>query len=210
MTTPRHVVRQATVADAEAITRILATGFHDDPPLKWILPDADERQLRSPRFFQPFVDLVLADGQAFITEDLAGAALWLHVDVTAPSDDDGGELHEILSAGIGAEAAKRFQVLDELFTAHHPSHESHDYLLFVGTTPDRQCQGVGTALLSHRLADLDARAMPAYLEASSPRNAALYGRLGFRPTGDGVTLPDGPTLHPMWRPAGTGVPVPLA
>jgi GNAT superfamily N-acetyltransferase len=166
----------------------------------WIIPDTATRARVSPAFFRPFVDLVLATGTALVTGDgHAGAALWLHVDAGADPDDSTA-LREVLIAGIGTENAKRFIVLDELLTAHHPGHTSHEYLIFVGTVPERQNHGAGTALLRHRLDRLDTDGEPAYLEASSARSAALYARLGFAPTGGGVHLPDGPILRPMWRP----------
>lgn len=199
MTPTRHVVRQASYADAAAITRILAAGFYDDPPLKWIMPNNAERSRLSPAFFQPFVDLALTDGKVFVTDDVTGTALWLHVDVTAAAEDDPTALRDRVVAGIGTENAKRFFVLDELFTTHHPGHESHEYLMFVGTVPEHQNRGVGTTLLRHRLAELDLATSPAYLEASSGRSAALYARLGFAPIGETVTLPDGPPVYPMWR-----------
>ena len=46
---------------------------------------------------------------------------------------------------------------------------------------------------------LDAEETPAYLEASSERSCHLYQRLGFRRHGEPFTLPDGPTVYPMWR-----------
>lgn len=198
MTASRHVVRQADAADADALTRILAAGFYEDPPLAWILPDLADRERLSPAFFRPFVDLVLSGGQAYVTEDLTGASLWLDVDVTA-NDDDPEALRQHLVDGLGAEYAKRFFVLDELLSAGHPMQHSHAYLLFAGVLPELQSQGIGTAVLSHRLTQLDGAGQPAYLEASSDRNSRLYARLGFAPVGDQVTMPQGPVLTPMWR-----------
>ena len=40
--------------------------------------------------------------------------------------------------------------------------------------------------------------MPAYHEATTPRNRALYERHGYVTQGE-FTLPDGPTLWRMWR-----------
>jgi GNAT superfamily N-acetyltransferase len=59
----------------------------------------------------------------------------------------------------------------------------------------RRGEGIGTALLRHRL---DRVRGPAYLESSKHENLALYERFGFvlRET---IHLPDGPDLWPMWR-----------
>lgn len=44
----------------------------------------------------------------------------------------------------------------------------------------------------------DRDGVPAYLEASSERNKALYLRHGFEVVGE-IKLPDGPRMWPMWR-----------
>lgn len=48
-------------------------------------------------------------------------------------------------------------------------------------------------------------AVPVYLEASTPRNRALYERHGFRDHGEPIPLPDGPRLQPMWRTPGAAL-----
>jgi ribosomal protein S18 acetylase RimI-like enzyme len=138
-----------------------------------------------------------------VNEDLSGAVLWLDVDVNAGEDPGAAEFRQIFVDALGQQYAERFFMLDDLFSAGHPGHESHAYLMFAGVMPHRQGQGVGSALITHRLADLDASRTPAYLEASCVRNAHLYARLGFEATGSPVVLPDGPTLYPMWRPGMT-------
>jgi GNAT superfamily N-acetyltransferase len=45
--------------------------------------------------------------------------------------------------------------------------------------PAAQGRGLGAALLTPVLERCDADGLPAYLEASSPRSAVLYERLGF-------------------------------
>src|SRR5262249_28883139 len=116
-----HAVRRATAADADALTHILATGFRVDPPLVWILPDPAERDRLSPPFFRPSVDLVLENGIANIAEDYSGGSLWLDVDVTAHDDSDPAEFRQLFVDGIGAANAERFFILDDLFSAGHPT-----------------------------------------------------------------------------------------
>ncbi|GAA1295181.1 hypothetical protein GCM10009609_75800 [Pseudonocardia aurantiaca] len=79
----------------------------------------------------------------------------------------------------------------------HAKDTSH--LAFLGVHPDRQGGGLGGRLLAERLARADADGLPAYLEASSARSVPLYERHGFRLLGDPVSLPDGPSVQPMWR-----------
>ena len=128
------------------------------------------------------------------------AALWLDIDVGAAPPPDDQSLAELLRAGLGEENANRFLIIDSLFNANHPGHESHAYLPFMGVTASAQCRGIGTALLTLHLNGLDAAGRPAYLEASSRRNVALYTRLGFAPIGEPLPLPGGPSFFPMWRP----------
>lgn len=197
MTHPDIRVTRATEADADELTTVLATAFMADPISQWIFPDEADRERLHPAFFRPFVELALADGEVYTTDDYAGVTLWLPVDVHAHADEE--DLGPLFEAVIGADYAKRFAVLDQLMTASHPGHESHHYLPFIAVRPGRQGHGVGEALLRDRLVALDEQGVPAYLEASCPRNAALYERLGFTRTENTLDLPDGPSLYPMWR-----------
>jgi ribosomal protein S18 acetylase RimI-like enzyme len=76
--------------------------------------------------------------------------------------------------------------------------EPHWHLQLVGTLPERQGLGLGSALTTHLLAGADQRRELAYLEATTLRSRALYERHGFERQGT-ITLPDGPTLWQMWR-----------
>jgi GNAT superfamily N-acetyltransferase len=201
----RYHIRRAEASEAGALSEILASAFMADPVSCWIFPDPEQRARLHPGFFRIFVDLVLAEGQAYTTDDHAGVAMWLDVDATEPATepvtDPGGDPNALraLFAAACEDRAEQFFILDDLFTSAHPHQESHAYLAFVGVLPHRQGQGVGGALVRSRLDRLDEAGRPAYLEASSPRNAALYERLGFAHMGLPLTLPEGPSLYPMWR-----------
>jgi RimJ/RimL family protein N-acetyltransferase len=64
--------------------------------------------------------------------------------------------------------------------------------------PSRQGHGHGTALLRPILDRCDREGVPAYLEASNPRCARLYERLGFTTTGTIRPL-GAPPIQLMWR-----------
>jgi GNAT superfamily N-acetyltransferase len=71
--------------------------------------------------------------------------------------------------------------------------------MLLGVTPERQGRGVGSALLRAVLDRADREGSPAYLEATSRRNRALYERHGFVTIGE-LTVADRPPLYAMWRP----------
>ena len=81
--------------------------------------------------------------------------------------------------------------------------EPHYYIRYVGVATRYQGQGLGTALLRPTLERCDREGLPAYLEASSERSAALYERLGFAHLGE-MQVPDGPRFWPMRRPPAAG------
>lgn len=80
--------------------------------------------------------------------------------------------------------------------------EPHYYVRDVGVLPEAQGRGLGTALLRPTLDLCDRNGLPAYLEASSARNALLYERLGFQLTAE-LRVAGGPPLRLMLRPPGS-------
>ena len=50
----------------------------------------------------------------------------------------------------------------------------------IGVHPDTQGQGLGSTLMRPTLDRCDREGLPAYIEASNERSAALYARLGFQ------------------------------
>ena len=65
--------------------------------------------------------------------------------------------------------------------------------------PAAQGRGLGTALVRPMLERCDREGRPAYLEATTPRNRALYERLGFALVEEMRFPQDGPPLWRMWR-----------
>jgi GNAT superfamily N-acetyltransferase len=66
--------------------------------------------------------------------------------------------------------------------ASHPAF-AHWYLSLIGVDPAAQGRGLGSALMHHVLAEVDSVGVPAYLEATSPRNRTLYERHRFESIG---------------------------
>jgi len=80
---------------------------------------------------------------------------------------------------------------------HHPA-KPHFYLSVVGTDPEQQGGGIGSALLTPVLERCDLDQTAAYLESSKESNLSFYARHGFAVT-KRIELPEGPPLWLMWR-----------
>jgi ribosomal protein S18 acetylase RimI-like enzyme len=189
---------RARVADAsekEAVTAILMLAFATDPPTRWLFPKARDFVALYPRFAAAFGGRAFEHDTAFITDDGAAAALWLPPG-TAP---DGDTLGAIIQEAMAASGRQPDGEIGERMAAYHPT-EPHWYLPLIGVDPARQGRGLGSALLTHALALVDADRSVAYLESSNIKNVPLYERFGFEVLGV-IEGPDFPPLYPMLRPA---------
>jgi GNAT superfamily N-acetyltransferase len=127
-----------------------------------------------------------------------GAALWFPPGL----EPDGEAIMAQLEASIAPERLGALSAGMMLQGSLHPE-EPHWYLPWMGVRPEAQGQGVGSALLARGLARADAEGLPAYLEATSRRNAALYARYGFEVRAI-VEAEAYPEIILIWRPAGGG------
>lgn len=83
--------------------------------------------------------------------------------------------------------------MDEL----HP-HEPHWHLAVIGVDPAHQGQGIGAALLSYALRQIDEQGVPAYVESSNPANISRYRRHGFEVI-RAIRVGGSPVVTPMLR-----------
>jgi GNAT superfamily N-acetyltransferase len=111
------------------------------------------------------------------TTDLSGAALTLPPGAWRPPPR--ATLLEGRAFGIHLPRAMRMGGAMEWHHTRKPR-EPHYYVRDIGVHPDMQGKGLGGALLRPTLERCDREGLPAYIEASSERSAALYERLGFR------------------------------
>lgn len=188
--------RLATPADAAAVTATIAAAFFDDPVIGWVWRDPVRRHQILPDFFALLVADSLVNGEVYTTDDIAGASLWLPPATSEPTAEETAALVAAIET-VSHEFAPAALELMEILEDHHP-HEPHYYLPVVGTRPERQGRGIGSAVLAPVLQRCDQEGLPAYLEATSARNQALYLRHGFEVTRE-IGLPDGPTIRAMWR-----------
>jgi GNAT superfamily N-acetyltransferase len=192
-------IRRATAEDAEPVAALIGTAFAEMAAVAWLVPEPAARASTMTANFRIFVAHALAHGFIDMIADQEGpcaAAVWFPL-TTGPMPEP--EDYQRRLAEACAPWTERFQLLDELFEAHHPE-EPHDYLMLLAVHPERQGTGLGSVLLRHHHTTLDAAGTAAYLEASNTRNRDLYLRHGYRLRGEPLRLPDGTPFFPMWRP----------
>ena len=184
--------------DLEPVAVALARAFYDDPHFRWIVRDDSKRMPRMERGFATFIGQIwLQHDESYTHEQRIGAALWMppgtwHLGWVAQL-----RLLPAILTNLRADSSRLLRAITWM-EKNHP-HESHWYLPAIGVTPTWQGRGYGAALLRPMLERCDADRVPAYLEASTPRNRALYERHGFEVVHEGSYADDAPPLWRMWR-----------
>ena len=190
--------RPSTSTDRSRVATVLAAAFADDPVVAYLVPPGvRRREERLTRLFALELPRSERLGGSWMSTDATGAAIWYPPGTWRPSTWEmlrqTPAALRVFGRGIGL-ASRAQSVMQE----HHPP-RPHWYLYYLGTEPDKQGIGIGAAVMRPVLDLCDSHRLPAYLEASSPRNRALYQRHGFDELERLVLPSNGPTLYPMWR-----------
>jgi ribosomal protein S18 acetylase RimI-like enzyme len=201
-------IRTARAADLEGVSRVLAEAFAEDPVLAGFVPAGPRHHSRMALLFAALLRSgPLPDGTVDVAVDarggILGAAAW-----EAPG---GIPAHRTLrqaptflrALGIvgSLRAAVRLRTLDRARPGL-----PHWRLAEVGVGAAARGLGVGSALLAHGLARVDAEGSAAYLESSTTRNRELYRRNSFAELGE-LTGLAGSRPVAMWRAARVEAPV---
>jgi GNAT superfamily N-acetyltransferase len=183
-------VRAATPDDGRDVVRVMSAAFDDDPVTRWLVPEGRPldrlfaAHARWSHYAPGCTDLALLDGVP------VGAAFWDPPGFRIPV------LRQLLGIPFYGRALGRRlgrgATVESVMHRARP-HEEFWYLAGVGAV--RRGEGIGSALLRHRL---DRVTGPAYLESSKRENVPLYERFGFEQR-DPIRVPAGPELWPMWR-----------
>ncbi|HEV3048400.1 MAG TPA: GNAT family N-acetyltransferase [Solirubrobacteraceae bacterium] len=191
-------VRRARAEDVPALAAMLARAFFDDPVASWAWRPDGLRPKALERFQAIRLRQLLGGEEVWASADLRSAALWAppgarrtslrEVAALAPCFSRPRLLARMPLVAIGWEGLER----------HHPRKPPHYYLAVLGTDPEAQGRGLGSAVLRPVLEQCDSDQVAAYLESSKERNIDFYVRHGFRVVEE-ITLLRGPKMWGMWR-----------
>ncbi len=202
-------VRAAESGERLRVASILAAAFEEDPLMAWMLGERVHRSECRRRLLGSGLEVLTRGGALEITTDGSAAAVWSGPRAASVASNAGGfqGIRAFLEL-VRATGLRRLRRPLRLFAATEKEHpdEPHWYLASLGTLPERQGTGAGSALLRARLAEVDREGVAAYLESSNEANLPLYQRFGFEVTKE-LRVDDAPPVWPMLRPArGGGAP----
>ena len=196
----RAGVRQAGVADVDAASAVLADAFADYPWTQWTVESHRHaervkglQRLSMDRIALPYGEVWVAcdDG-----DNVMSVAVWMLPDSAVPAS----VLNEVGAAQATLEGTRHeASVKAEACVAALRPTTPHYYLGAVGTRPDHQREGLGTAVLTPILDRADRENEPVFLETSTAENGRFYAGLGFVTISE-TDIPDGgPHVWAMMR-----------
>jgi GNAT superfamily N-acetyltransferase len=200
----RREAESPTVATKDDLPEVIATltdAFAHDLDMDWFMrADGRRAAARQSLFARLIRGAAFPHGRIDRPASGAAAAVWMPFEWVRPD-----RLPEILIDAVrllpitGVRRAHRLAALRRVMDRRHPLDRRHAYLWLLGVAPAAQGRGIGSALLRAAHARLDAEALPAYLETSTPRNVGLYERHGYRVISEGAPARGAPTMWSMWR-----------
>jgi GNAT superfamily N-acetyltransferase len=157
--------------------------------MRWGWPDSEQYLTYWPQVADAFGGKAFDHGTAHGLENCVAIALWLPPGVEPDAETVMELMRESMNDQTFDDISGVFEQMDEF----HPT-DDHWYLPLTGVDPVAQGRGLGSALLRHALKTCDRDGLPAYLEATSPRNRDLYARHGFNTVG----IIQAGTSPPLW------------
>jgi len=121
-------------------------------------------------------------GEVHVTPDVAGVCAWLPPERSTPTfwrQVRSGMLK--LPLHFGLSGFRKLTAYDDVARELHHDHAPmpHYYLAAIGVAPERQGQGLGSALMQPMLERADQQNLHCWLDTHRPENVRLYERHGF-------------------------------
>jgi ribosomal protein S18 acetylase RimI-like enzyme len=168
-----------------AAAQTLGDAFVDDPLIHLLTSDEGKRKEICPWFMGKALAYGTRWGEVACNEDASAVAVWL------PPGESTVSTVRMLRLGfaklpfkVGFGNALGFmKALSATEEFHKTVKGPHWYLMALATSPARQGQGLGSALIEYGTAKADAAGIPCYLDTATDSNIAFYSKRGFEVVG---------------------------
>jgi GNAT superfamily N-acetyltransferase len=177
------MIRAATLQDRNAVVKILAASFNDNPAVNDTIITDKHRGRRLIALMEYVFDTGFARKGVFVTDDLSGAIV-MYDPVSSPGKiSDTLRQLKLVRKSIGWSRMLYATRKDKKMRSYRPA-TPHFYLQMIGTIPAAQGKGVGSEMLRFITEKSIAMNKPVYLETSVAKNVEMYRRKGFVIHGD--------------------------
>jgi ribosomal protein S18 acetylase RimI-like enzyme len=170
-------IRAATLEDLDVVVETAARAFDDEAMLRWSFGQERFRE-RVRAHFRHYDGENTRRGWIRVADDGAGVAVWI--------PPGAREEHEAIGAappGSEEEILGDHEERHDAFWGWVEEHQPEEplyYLSHICVVPERQGEGLGTALMQDGLSRADRDGVITWLETSRADNAQYYARFGFR------------------------------
>jgi GNAT superfamily N-acetyltransferase len=164
-------IRLAIPADRELVVETVVAAFADDPAFHHFFTAADYTE-QAPIFARHLFDQRSPAGGVWLADDGAAVALW----------NPPGVVPAWPPVEMAATAVTRMERYDDVVHQLLPT-EPHWYLGVLATHPQHAGRRLGRLVMTAGLERAAADGLPAYLEAVTPTNVAIYLASGWQVTG---------------------------
>jgi len=173
------------------MTSLVAAAFANDPA--WTFFFGDEYHQLAEVFAGALFDGRVGSGHVWVSQELTAVAMWDPPDGATLSTLEMEELWNPVLTRAGPAASQRMSDYGQALGAVRPS-TPYWYLGVLATQPDRQGQGLATAVMAPVVGDADRDGLDCCLETSTVPNRLFYERRGFTDS----TLVEIPAGPPTW------------
>jgi GNAT superfamily N-acetyltransferase len=167
-------VRPAHPRDRSAVTAAVAAAFARDPAWNFLFGDDYDRL--APLFAGALFDLRVGSGDVWVTEDVSAASFW--EPPGRQREPAPVPVWDAYRAAVGEKVWQRLADYEGAVDTARPT-TPYWYLGVLATRPDRQRQGLASAVMAPILARADSDGIECCLETSTESNRAFYERRGF-------------------------------
>jgi GNAT superfamily N-acetyltransferase len=196
--------RRMNEGDFDGVLKLMVKAFFSSTLYTWAAADEGERLKILDAMFRCRIRGWLEDSRevelALEGGHIVGSATWLEV---AAAPQSGGPSLDAVFDGWGATAAERWSKFQAVIETQEKNMVPPAWELApIAVLPEKQGKKIGAALITKKLALIDAAGLPCYLCTQDRKNLAIYERFGFRKQGELFISEGGPVSYTMKREGG--------
>jgi len=173
----------------EAVSRVAARAFQEDPLFKYYYPDSTERKSKAITKCKHLILLGIMSGEVHITSsNFEGVAVWAPYGIKDQKRDN--QSKEIIRRYRRTKreifSEEKYQQNAIIFNSLHKEHANfpHWELIMIAVDSLHQGNGYASMLLRPKLRELDKQNLHCYVNIHNENNVALYEHFGFKLVGE--------------------------